>query len=184
MTGMLTSLWLAVLLGWAGYCLLGTVIPAPLAAGLGGLAGVLAVLAFRDTVALRAMVAVLGPVGVVLPLLALRHVAGGLGLPVQGFPIAGLVAFLLAYLLFLAASMGVVPVDPYRLGYAPLPVAVMVLAVCALGAVQGNVFLPLLAVLAQGLWVAGWGSSNWFDHVLHVALVPVVAVVLIGRLIW
>lgn len=183
MTGILTSLWLAILLGWAGYAVLGTVISAPVAAGLGGLAGVLAVLAFRDTVALRGLVAVLGPIGVVLPLLALRHAGAGLGLPVQSFPTTGLVAFLLAYLLFLAASMGVLPADPYRLGYAPLPVAVMVLALCALGAVQGSLFLPLLAVLAQALWVAGWGSSNWFDHVLHATLVPVVAVVLIGRLV-
>jgi hypothetical protein len=43
------------------------------------------------------------------------------------------------------------------------------------------VFLPLVAVLGQALWLMGWGSSNWFDHVLHAVLVPVTTVVLILR---
>lgn len=184
MIGAMTLAALAVLIGWVIFALSGLVLSAPWAAGLGALIGAGAVLAFRDTVALRGAVAVLGPLGVVLPLLALRHVAGGLGLAIQPFPTPWLILFLLAYLAFLAASMGVLPADPYRLGYAPLPVAAMVLALCAWGAVQGNLFVPLLAVTAQALWLAGWGSSNWFDHVLHVALVPVVAVVLIGRLVW
>jgi hypothetical protein len=60
-----------------------------------------------------------------------------------------------------------------------VPVAVMVLAVCAYGLWSGTLFLPLVAVLGQALWVAGLGSSNWFDHVLHAGLVPVAGVVLI-----
>jgi len=37
----------------------------------------------------------------------------------------------------------------------------------------------LVAVAGQALWVAGRGSSNWFDHVLHALLLPVAGVVLI-----
>ena len=64
----------------------------------------------------------------------------------------------------------------------PLSVAVMVLAVCAYGFVTGNWFLPLVAVLGQAAWVMGWGSSNWFDYVLHVVMWPVALVVLVGRI--
>ena len=80
---------------------------------------------------------------------------------------------------FLASAMGVLPVDLYRLGYAPGPVAAMVLAVCGYGLWSGALFLPLVAVAGQALWVAGRGSSNWFDHVLHALLLPVAGVVLI-----
>jgi hypothetical protein len=57
----------------------------------------------------------------------------------------------------------------------------MLMGLCGYGALTGQVFLPLVAVLGQALWLMGWGSSNWFDHVLHAVLVPVTTVVLILR---
>lgn len=183
MSGRLTLLWLAILIGWIAFGLIDEIAPPLVAAGLAAVAGALVVHLYRDTALLRGVVAVFGPIAVVLPMLALREVAKSMGLPVQSFGTAPLVVFLIAYVVFLIASAGVLPFDPYRLGYSPGPVAVMVLAICAWGAIQGNLFLPLLAVLAQALWLAGRGSSNWFDHMLHVLLVPIVVVALLGRLL-
>ena len=183
MTGLLTSAALAVLLGWTGFALAGLLTDPPMAVLAGLVVGVVCVVMLRDTVALRGLVAVLAPFGVMLPALALRHMGMALGAPFAPFATAELVVFLLAYVGFLMAAFGVLPVDLYRFGYAPVPVGVMVLVLCAYGAVSGNLFLPLVAVLAQAAWVMGWGSSNWFDHVTHVLLVPVVIVVLVGRLI-
>ena len=183
MTGALTILWLGALIGWLAWLILGLGLGAQLAVPLGLGIGLALAVAARDTLPLRGAVALLGPVGVVLPLLILRQMAADLGAPVQPFGSAELLVFLALYLAFLAASMGVLPIDAYRFGYAPLPVAVIVLAVCAFGLWQGALFLPLLAVLAQAMWVLGWGSSNYFDHVLHPALVPAVAIVLILRLL-
>ncbi len=183
MIGALTSVFLAILIGWMVYALAGFAVSAPVALSLGVVIGVLSVLMFRDTLPVRGAVALLGPIGVVLPLLALRHVAAGVSMPLPAFGMAELLVFLVAYMGFLAASMGVLPVDPYRLGYAPVPVGIMVLGLCAYGAMSGNFFVPLVAVAGQALWVAGWGSSNWFDHVLHASLVPVVIVVLVLRLL-
>ena len=59
----------------------------------------------------------------------------------------------------------------------------MVLAVCIYELVTGNWFLAGVAVLGQLAWVMGWGSSNWFDMVLHVLLVPVAVVVLVMRVL-
>lgn len=182
MTGLLTSVSLAVLLGWTVFALSGIVLPTLLAAYVGTIVGLALVLIFRTTIGLNGLVAVLEPIGIILPLLALRHVAGSLGLSVGTFSAVELLAFLILYVAFLATAFGVIPLEPYRLGYAPVPVAVMVLALCAYGALTGNIFVPLVAVLGQFLWIMGWGSSNWFDHVLHVMLVPVVLVVLVGRL--
>ena len=137
---------------------------------------------FRDTVAARGFVALVGPIGVVLPLLVLRYIGADLGLSVQVFGTVELLAFLGAYLVFLAATLGMVPVDMYRWGYAPVPVGAMVLILCGYGALTGNVFIPLVAVTGQALWVTGWGSSNWFDHVLHVLLVPITIIVLALRM--
>ncbi|MGM0742366.1 MAG: hypothetical protein ACQEVT_12415 [Pseudomonadota bacterium] len=183
MIGFLAGLGLAVLLGWMAFALLGWALAAPLAVWVGGAIGGLAVLLARNTLPLRGMVALLAPFGVMLPAIALRDMAAGAGLPVVPFATFELLVFLVLYLAFLTSAIGLVRLDAYRIGYAPLPVAVMVLAVCLYGFLTGNWFLPLVAVLGQGMWVSGWGSSNWFDHVTHVLLVPVALVVLILRLI-
>lgn len=183
MIGALTYASVAVLLGWVVYALTGLFASVPVALVAGALVGALTVLVFRDTIAIRGFVAVLGPIGIMLPLLALRHVAAGMGVPVAPFGTVELLIFVTLYMGFIASSMGVIPVDLYRYGYAPVPVAVMVLALCAYGALTGSLFIPVLAVAAQALWVAGWGSSNWFDHVTHALLVPIIFVVLILRLL-
>ncbi len=171
---------LAVVLGWAGFALAG-LWAGPLGASAAGAAVAALVLARRGGLVVSGAMALLSPVGVMLPALALRHMAAAWGLPVAPFATAELLIFLAAYGLFLASAMGLVPVDLYRLGYAPVPVAAMVLAVCGYGLWSGALFLPLVAVAGQALWVAGLGSSNWFDHVLHAMLVPVVVVALIAR---
>jgi hypothetical protein len=183
MSALPSTLWLALLLGWMawGVLSLGLTVPVSLIAGLA--LGVACAFVFRDTVALRGMVALLGPVGIVLPLLILRQMAAHLGAPVQPFGTVELAVFLVFYLAFLTNAAVASPVDIYRLGYAPWPVAIMALALCALGLWQGALFLPVLAVAAQAFWTAGWGSSNWFDHVLHPALVPAVLIVLLLRLL-
>ncbi|SHL38700.1 hypothetical protein SAMN05444414_11299 [Roseovarius marisflavi] len=165
---------LALVMAWVGFAVAGPV-------GAGAIA--LAVLLLRGWVPVSTLMALLAPLGVMLPALALRQMAAGMGVAVIPFGSLELVVFLLAYLVFLASAMGVVPVGLYRFGYAPVPVAVMVLAACGYGALSGQVFLPIVAVMGQALWVMGWGSSNWFDHVLHAVLVPVTIVVLILRMV-
>lgn len=182
MTGALTLIWLASLTGWLAWLILGIGMQAQIAVPLGLSLGLLAALLLRDTLPLRGAVALLGPIGAVLPFLILRQMAADLGLPVQPFGSAELVVFLVLYTGFLASAAGTLPVDAYRLGYAPIPVAVMGLALCAYGLGQGMIFVPLLAVTAQAMWVMGWGSSNYFDHILHPVLVPAVIVVLLSRL--
>ena len=182
MIGLLTYASVAILLGWVVYAIAGFFVAAPVALIAGGLIGALSVVFLRDTVAIRGIIAVLGPIGIMLPMLALRHAAAGVGVNVAPFGTLELIVFVLVYMAFLAASMGVLPVDIYRIGYFPVPVGAMVLALCAYGALTGNFFIPLVAVLGQAAWVMGWGSSNWFDHVLHALLVPIVLTVLILRL--
>ncbi len=184
MSALLTSAGLAVILGWIAFALGGLALSPPLAAALGAALGLGAVLLFHGSLALGAVIAVLAPFGVMLPALALRHAGAKLGLPVQPFSTTELLIFLALYTAFLATATGAIPVDLYRLGYAPVPVALMVLALCVCGALTGSLFVPLVAVLAQVVWVLGWGSSNWFDEVTHAALVPVLVIVLITRLIW
>ncbi len=170
-------------MAWVAVAVLGWVAWPVVSAGLGAVIGVLVVAMFRESLAVGGAVALLAPFGVMLPALAVRHVAVSLGVPMAPFAAWELVGFLVLYAVFLAAAFGVVPVDLYRFGFAPVPVAVMVLVVCAYGFVTGNWFLPLVAVLGQAAWVMGWGSSNWFDYVLHVVMWPVALVVLVGRMV-
>ncbi|MFD0860350.1 hypothetical protein [Roseovarius aquimarinus] len=182
MTGALTLIWLASLTGWLAWLILGLGMQAQIAVPLGLALGLVAAILLRDTLPLRGAVALLGPIGAVLPFVILRQMAGDLGLPIAPFGSLELLVFLGLYTAFLASAAGALPVDLYRLGYAPIPVAAFVLALCAHGLAQGMVFVPLLAVTGQAMWVMGWGSSNYFDHILHPALVPAVALVLLLRL--
>lgn len=182
MTGIITNIFIAVLACWAIAGLAGYMVSVTWAMGLGAAVALTALVFARNPVS-RGIVALLDPLGIVLPLLALRHIGGWLGVEVYDFSTGELILFLTAYILFLAASTGKLPFDPYRLGYAPLPVALLTLSLCAIGAAQGSLFLPVLAVLAQLLWLLRWGSSNYFDHILHAALVPIVVIDLIGRFI-
>ncbi|WP_129432273.1 hypothetical protein [Roseovarius sp. A46] len=178
MRGAFDHIGMAIVLGWAGFALAGLWVGPAVASAAGGVVSALVLVLQRSTPVAGAM-ALLSPLGVMLPALALRDLAAAWGLPVVPFGTAELLIFLAAYSAFLASAMGLVPVDLYRLGYAPWPVAAMVLAVCVYGIVSETLFLPLVSVAGQALWVARLGSSNWFDHVLHAMLMPVAVVVLL-----
>ena len=183
MTGVLTTLSLATLLAWLAACAIGVVAANGVAVPAGAVLGLACALALRNSIGVTGAVALLAPFGVLLPALATRQMAIRLGVDFPTFTTAELLVFLAIYVWFLSTTFGITPGQPYRLGYAPLPVALMVLALCAYGALTGNWFIPLVAVLGQLGWVMGWGSSNWFDYVTHVLLVPVVVVTLILRLL-
>ncbi len=183
MSSGLSSVFLAILLGWVAWGVTSLLISGPVSILIGAATGALVMLFLRDTLIVSGAMALLEPIGVILPLLILRQAAIAMGWPLPTFTSLELSAFLVVYVLFLAASMGVVPVDPYRLGYAPGAVAVMVLMLCLYGLLSGNWFVPVVAVMGQLLWVLGHGSSNWFDHVVHATLVAVVVVVLLLRLV-
>ncbi len=182
MTGQLTNLFMAILYVWAVAGTAGMFLSMPMALGLGTSIGVILGLAWPRNPLSKAVVALLDPVGVVLPFLALRQMAGWIGMEIRPFHSTELVLFLIVYILFLAAATGKLRFDPYRLGYAPLPSGVVALGLCVIGAIQASLFLPLLAVLAQAQWVFRAGSSNYFDHILHAVLVPVVLIELAGRI--
>ena len=177
-----TSVFLAILLGWVIWGIASLMLPGIVALITGIVAGGLLVRFLRHSMALRGIIAVLDPMGVVLPILILRQVSGAIGLAFQPFGAAELLGFLALYIPFLAASFGVLPVDLYRFGYRPLPVALIVLALCLSAALTGHWIIALIAVAGQALWVFKIGSSNYFDHVLHATLVPLTIVVLMARM--
>lgn len=187
MTGVYTYVSVAVLAVWAGFAVFLPWTEPEMAVMAGAILGVGLIHGLRESVAVRGLVAVLEPVGIVLPILALRHMVVAV-LPEAEMwfgPWNGgvLAAVLVGHVAFLAAAMGVTRGSAYPLGYRAGPVGMMVLALCGLGLITGNVTIPLIAVAGQALWVAKIGSSNWFDHVLHVLLVPVIAIDLAVRLL-
>lgn len=183
MSARLTDATLALILAWLGWGVV-SIFAAPLIGVPLGLAmGAGAIFYLRGSMALRGLVAVLEPMGIVLPILILRHMLGALGVPFEPFGGLELFFFLLVYLPFLLCAFDLLPFDPYRVGYRALPVAGVALAICLYALLSGHWVLALIAVAGQGLWVFKLGSSNYFDHVVHVSLVPVAFVLLIVRMI-
>lgn len=178
MTRLGSSLTLAVLVAWCVQGVLGAVL-APLAAVLLGAAAGAAAMALTRRVLVGGAVALLAPFGVMLPSLALGAMAGRLGVDLVEFSQLELGVFLVGYTVFLLSAFGILREDLYRLGYAPVPVGIMVVVICLYAALSANWFLAAVVVLGQFFWVMKWGSSNWFDYVLHVLLWPVVVFALI-----
>lgn len=178
----LTYIWIGILTAWTVFALAIWWLAPGLAAPIGLFAGLAAGWLFRASLIMRGFVALLDPIGVVLPLLAVRHMAIAFGYDVVSFSYVELTLFLIGYIGFLAASQGAFGFDAYRFGYKPWPVALIALGLCGLGMVTGNLFYPLVAVTGQAMWTLRLGSSNYFDHILHALLVPVVAIELISRL--
>lgn len=183
MSARLTDASLALILAWLSWGVMSFFAGPFIGVPIGLVSGVAAVFYLRSSMALRGLVAVLEPMGIVLPILILRQMLGAIGVPFEPFGGLELFLFLLLYIPFLACAFDLLPFDPYRLGYRALPVAGVALVICLLALLSGQWVLALIAVAGQGLWVFRLGSSNYFDHILHVTLVPVAVVVLIARIV-
>lgn len=172
---------LAGVLLWALFRLLRPWMPPLRALGFGVL--ILAVVALLGHELLFILIAVLAPLGVVLPGLALQDIWLRCRDTAQTrrFSTIELTLFAGLYAGFLAASIGVVSFDPYRVFYDPVAGAVLAFFACGYALWRGHVALAVMVVLGQLAWALGLGSSNFIDHVAHVLLVPVIAVILTKR---
>lgn len=129
------------------------------------------------------MIALFAPFGVLLPALAIRSITRSLGVRVMPFHWAELLIFLLIYGFFIASSAGALPFDLYHLGYAPTGAAGLSLALCLWGMVRNSLFLPITSLVSLALWQAGLGSSNAFDNLTHLALLPLALIALPGAIL-
>ncbi|MEO0567177.1 MAG: hypothetical protein AAF066_05555 [Pseudomonadota bacterium] len=174
---------LAILIGWLLSVIFGLFLPTVIATPMSVVYAAACVWLLRNNIALTGAIAVLTPLGVMMPALALRHMLVGLGFDIPGFLGIEVAVFLIAYTAFLCAAFGLIPIDLYRLGYDPRSVAVFAFCLCLYAFFMGNWFLAFVVVSGQFVWMMRWGSSNWFDQMTHVLLWPVALVVLITRLI-
>jgi hypothetical protein len=84
---------------------------------------------------------------------------------------------------FYASSAGMLSVDLYRHGYDPLTVGGIAVVLSLYAALRGYLFLALVPVVAQLLWLSGIASSNYFDHLLHATMICILPIsILVGFL--
>lgn len=178
-----TDIALGAVLGWMAWYVLSIGLPMPVSLIAAGGVAALALRFARDTRVVRGVMAVLDPIGIVIPILILWQVLGHLGLPLAPFAAIELILFVVLHVAFLTTAFGVIPFDVYRYGYHPLPVAGLVLALCLYALITGTWMVAVIAVAGQGMWVFKQGSSNYFDHILHATLVPVAVIAVLARLI-
>ena len=179
MTGAYATLGLVLVLGWCVWRLGRRWWP-----GVGGIAAGLIVAAafvFLGGQASAVTMAVLAPLGAVLPALALRDMAAGAGHPSPRLPSVDLAVVGALHAVFLAAAMGAVRFDPYRFGYDPAWGSVFALCCIAYLAWRRQAVLAAAVLVGQALWIGDVGPSNMADHALHMLLVPIVLIVLLGR---
>jgi hypothetical protein len=121
-------------------------------------------------------IATLEPFGVMLPALCLRSSARKVGWQDEAVPsvdklvLAGLMSVVIA------GSFGVLPVFPYGWFYAGIGPAALAVGL-ALWALWRRQIVVLIAVtLGQVLWLLDVGSSNFYDHVAHLVLIPALVI--------
>lgn len=136
-----------------------------------------------DNPIFAALVALFSPFGVLFPALALRSITRSLGFRPKPFHWAELLGFVLAYSGFLAAAAGVLPFDLFAYGYSPIGATCVTLFLCAMGFIRNCLFLPSVGLISMALWTANLGSSNAFDNVTHLALLPLAVVALISNIL-
>lgn len=181
MTVIYTTIWLALMLGWIFYKVLALLIPRPKAAIAGLIIGMLLATIGRQFPPATALTALLDPVALIIPVLLAEGLLRPFGYRRSAFPKWEILLFLALWIGFITLSTGVGPFDPYRLGYQPLGAGGITAAFIIYGVIRKNLFLPLLALAAQIMWAAGIGSSNYFDHIQHFLLLPVLLIALLPR---
>ena len=174
---------LGLVLGWMAWYVLSLGMAMPSSLLLAAAVGLLTLRFLRHTVVVRGVMAVLDPIGIVIPILIVWQGLGTLGVPFAPFAVLELLIFLALYVAFLATSFGVIPGDPYRWGYHAAPVAGLSLGLCIYALITGTWIIAVIAVAGQAMWVFKQGSSNYFDHILHATLVPVAVIALLARVI-
>jgi len=171
----------AVLLGWLISRVLRLVMQARQATLTGfGLAALVVVLSYTGFMT-GMFIGLLAPFGVMVPALALQNSARVFGLNTRGYSVMEMLGFWVFYLAFLTASAGVLDWDPYRFGYAAPGAAIAALALSAYAVWRGHVVVLAAVVLAQLLWLADIGSSNFYDQISHVLLVFILPVCALRR---
>lgn len=171
----------AILFGWLLSRSLRLILPMRRATLAGfGLAVPVVLLSYSSFVT-GMFIGLLAPFGVLVPALALQNSARAIGLDTRRYSVSEMLGLWVFYLMFLMASAGVFNWEPYRYGYDAPGVAVVALALAVYAAWRGHVVVLASVILAQVLWLADIGSSNFFDQISHVLLVFILPVSALRR---
>jgi len=181
MTGLYEACAAGVLVSWCLYRLLHLVLPKLPAVAVSVVAGFVPFIIFPELLFYSMIIAIFAPFGLLLPMAAVQGFFRDFGYPVNRFATVDLVIVLILYLIFVSASVGVVTWDPYRYGYDPVWGGFVALILCLYGMLREHLGIVIIALAGQFLWMLGIGSSNFFDHVSHVLIIPVILVCLFQR---
>lgn len=127
------------------------------------------------------MVSLLSPLPVLIPVYALGLLAGPFGFRPGWWPRADLAVALVALLTLILSAIGHIGFDIYRYGYEAWPVAIIAAGMAALALWRNHMLLLVGIVLGQILWMLEIGSTNFFDHVSHILLIPLLGLYILKR---
>lgn len=181
MTGLFEAAAAGILVSWCLYRLVGLFLPRIPALLVAGAVGFIPFFAFPELPFYAMIMAVFAPFGLLLPILAVQSGLRDFGVPINRFATFDLIVILILYLGFISASVGVVAWDPYRYGYVPIWGGSVALLFCLYGVLRGHLGVCLASLGGQILWMMDVSSSNYFDHVSHLMIIPVITVCLIRR---
>ncbi|MDX1779929.1 MAG: hypothetical protein R3256_01295 [Thalassovita sp.] len=106
----------------------------------------------------------------------------GSGRPVRPFATAELIAVIVLILPLYASALGMLEVDLYRLGYAPLCGGAIALVLGVYAMSRRHYFVAVGVLAGQLAWSFDVTSTNIVDHIGHVVILGAAAVVLLLRL--
>ncbi len=173
MIDLYTSFVITIMLGWVAFQILKIALPYKQSLITGLLVGLAFATIGRTSLPVTFLVATFFPVAFTIPAIVIRDFMNKAGIscpPIKRWEIG---LFLIIYSAFLAASMGAIAFDPYRFGYDPVWAGLVAMLLVAYTAWRKNPFPAIIAVTGQALWLAGIGSSNYFDQIGHFLLLPI-----------
>ena len=128
----------------------------------------------RQTEAMSLPIAVIAPLGAVLPAMAIHNIMQHCNVPLKRFSNSELLFFTVGLLAFLIASIGTIQFDPYRFGYYPLTGTFIAFLASLYLMMRGHWVILIGVLIGQLAWTFDISSTNIFDHISH-GLIPFIA---------
>ena len=161
---------IGLLITWLVYRTVRGFVSGPTALALGG--GLAALLLVFGQPPMSMLVAVLAPMGFMIPALIGRDIAAGFGAPVTPLGVWDVGLALVVCTALTLATLGFLHVDLYRLGYLPFSGSLIALLAIAYCLFRRHFWLAAVLLAGQAVWVADIGSTNLFDYIGHLLIIP------------
>lgn len=178
------ALFAIIIVGWCLARIFLLFLKPIIAVFVGYLFAIVVLLLLRETSPILMFFAIFSPIGVVLPAIAIQNSLKTIGFQFVQFSRIEIATVFVLFLAYILASIGFVNWDPYRYGYSAVGVGIVSITISTYCFIRGHIVLLAAIFISQILWYLEIGSSNYYDNIGNMLLIPILPLVLLtGKIV-